>query len=93
MVYATVKHFQLHIEILDMSSNPPTFELMKCIDGSERKIILVRQSHPEHYWGTAEIAGMKARKSKPKVVNRSDSASSDRSRSPPTIENMTIGQK
>ena len=82
MIYATTKQFQVHIEILEMSSNPPRFEIVKSIDGSERKIILVRQSAPEHYWGTTEIAGVKAKKSKPKAVHRSESSSSDRSNSP-----------
>ena len=94
MVYATANCFKVDIEILDTSCSPPRYDIQRCINGgSQRKVLLVRQSDPEHYWGTTPIAISKPKNVKKKTPAQSDSASSDRSRSPPTIHMRQSGQK
>ncbi len=57
MIYAAANYFNVDIEVYDTTTN--IFEMQKCITDGKSHILLVRQSQPDHYWGTTAIPSKK----------------------------------
>jgi hypothetical protein len=62
MIYAAANYYHVDIEVYDTTTN--TFEMQKCITGGKGHILLVRQSQPDHYWGTTAIPSNNKKKQK-----------------------------
>jgi hypothetical protein len=62
MIYAAANYYHVDIEVYDTTTN--TFEMQKCITGGKRHVLLVRQSQPDHYWGTTAIPSKKKKNRK-----------------------------